>query len=276
MTAFRLIASIAIMLVAGVLLFVAGFGVYFAFSTAMEGVGGGDERERFISAVIEASSLLSGVALQIAGTAVWQRISLAYRALLWGIGLMLIPGFAAWLVEPDRLAIPIGQVLALALPLSLLGLAMVYWLYTREDAMSTSAVPRAEPVVEPPGRKRRIAAFIIALVAAVPLVPLIFPLAALSFNPLEASDEPNVWGGIAVITFGIGMVALVIAATFALVHPQRSMLPCATVAAWFTLSWLILFAGGSGDAREPAGWLVAGGTIAVPLFLGWLSQVPHN
>ncbi len=252
MPALRVVASIALLIAAGVLLFTAGFGIYFAISTASDGIGGGDERERVISALVEASSLPSGVAFLIAGTAIWQRLPLAFRAVLWGVGLMLVPGFATWLIEPDRPAIPIGQVLALTIPLALAGLVATYWLRTHESSPSTSVAPRTAPAVLP-GRKRRIAAFVIALITTVPLVPLILLFAALSFRPLEASGEPNVWGGIAVITFGVGMVAMVIVAAFAMVRPQRSMPPFLAVAIWFALSWLILFVGGSGDASDPAG-----------------------
>lgn len=275
MPVLRLVASVCILIAAGVLLFVAGFGIYFAISTASDGIGGADEREDLISAVIEASALPAGIAFLIAGTAVWQRTARVFRPLLTGIGLMLVPVVAAGLFEPDQGAFPIGRLLALVLPLALSGLAAAYWLGTLEGRSSTPEVQLSTPV-DVPGRKRRIAAFIIALLTTVPLVPLIFLFVALSFNPLEAGDEPNVWGGIAVIVFGIGMVALLVVATLAMVRPQSSMPPFVAVAVWFALSWLILFVGGSGDASEPAGWLAASGTIALPLCLGWLSRVPRD
>jgi len=275
-TALRVFATVAVLIAAGILLFIAGFGIYFAISTASDGIGGGDERARFISAIIEASSLPSGIALLIAGTTVWQQVPPALRALLWGIGLMLIPGFALWLIEPDRLAIPIGQVLSLALPLALVGLAATYWLRRHGGSTSTSAAPRTAPV-EPPGRKRRIASFVIALVTTVPLVPLIILFASFSFNPLEAGDEPNVWRGIAIIIFGIGMFALVVVAAIAMVRPQRSMLSFVAVSALFAFAWLLpALVGGFGGYIGLEEWVFPIATIALPLFFGWLSRVPED
>lgn len=277
MPALRLGVSIAFLIAAGFLLLVAGFGIYFAISTASDGIGGGGggERERFISTLIEASALPSGVAFLIAGAAAWQRDARAFRPILSGIGLLLFPIIAAALFGPVQRGFPTGDLLTYALLPAMVGLAATFWLQSHGNDPSTSVAPRDAPAVLP-GRKRRIAAFVIALVTTVPLVPLIFLFAALSFSPLEASGEPNVWGGIAVITFGVGMVAMVIVAAFAMVRPQRSMPSFVAIAMWFALSWLILFVGGSGDASDPAGWLVAGGTIALPLLLGWLSQVSDD
>lgn len=127
------------------------------------------------------------------------------------------------------------------------------------------------------GRNRRIASLVIALIATVPLVPLVFLFAALSFNPLEASDAPNVWAGIAIIIFGLGMVALVVAATRALVRPQRSMSPFVGVAVWLAFSWFVLtLAGGAG---ESTGWeegILPILSISLSLFLGWLSRSPET
>lgn len=274
--ALRLVASVALLIAAGILLFVAGFGIYFAISTASDGIGGGDERERFISALIEASAFPSGVALLIAGTIIWQHVSHAFRALPWGIGLMLIPGVAAWLIGPDRLAIPIGQGLAIALPLSLVGLAATYWLQTHGSDPPSSVASLSSAAV-PPGRKRRIASLVIALFLTVPLLPLVVFLAALSFNPLEAADEPNVWAGIAIITFGIGMFALVVVAAIAMVRPQRSMLSFVAVSALFAFAWLLpALAGGFGGYIELEEWVFPIAVSALPLFLGWLSRVPED
>ena len=272
MTARRLVAAVAIMIAAGVLLFTAGFGIYFAISTASDGIGGGDERRTFTAAVIEASALPAGVAFLIAGTGVWQRTPRAFRAVLSGIGLMLIPLIAALLFGADRYLAPIGLLLGLVLPLALLGLAAAYWLRTHEGGTPTTAESTPHPVVAFPHRKRRIASFIIALLATVPLVPLVFFLAAVSFDPLEANDEPEPGAGIAIIIFGIGMVALVIAAARALVRPPRSMMPFVGVAACFALAGIVAVGAGSFD--EGVVVPILGSLLS--LFLGWLSRVPED
>lgn len=250
------------------MLFVAGFGVYFAISTASDGIGGSDEREKFTAAVIEASSLPAGVAFLIAGSAIWQRSSHALRALLSGIGLTLIPFLAAWLFGPvDTLAV---SLLALVLALVLSGLAAVFWLRSQGDTPSTTPAQPPSPAVSR-GRSRRIASLVIALIATVPLVPLVFFLAAISFNPLEAGDEPDVWGGIAAIVFGIGGVALVIVAARALIRPHRSMMPFVAVAGCFALAGLLSVpSGGPEDVMFP----ILGSALSV--FLGWLSRLPED
>lgn len=133
MTALRLLGSAAVLIAAGLLLFVAGFGVYFAISTALDGVGGG-EREKFTSALIEASALPAGVAFLIAGSAIWQRSSHALRALLGGIGLTLIPFLAAWFFGPsDSLTV---SLLTVVLALVLSGLAALSRLRPHGDSPS--------------------------------------------------------------------------------------------------------------------------------------------
>lgn len=269
MTALRLFASVALLSAAGVLLFVAGFGIYFAISIASDGISGSDERERFTSALIEASSLPAGVALLIAGTGVWQR-SRAFRPLVSGIGLMLIPTIAVWLLGPDRMSIPIGQMLALELPLALLGLVAVSWLRWHGDSPSANLAQPPSPVVTR-GRQRRIASLVLALIATVPIVPLVFLLVALSFNPLEASDGPNVWAGIALIIFGIGGVILVIVAARALARPHHTMMPFVAVAACFALAGLVsVLSGRPEDVVFPILW------SSLSLFLGWLSRAPAD
>lgn len=92
------------------------------------------------------------------------------------------------------------------------------------------------------GLKRRVVAYIIAMVETAPLA----------------------------------VVIPVLVATRAVMRPQRSMQTFVTVAAWFALSWFILVVREPGDASKAAGWLVADGTIALPFVLGWFSRVPDD
>ena len=276
MTALRLFGSAAVLIAAGLLLFVAGFGIYFAISIASDGIGGNDEQERFTSALIEAGSLPAGVALLVAGSAIWQRSPHLLRALVSGIGLMLIPVVAAWMFGLDRMTIPIHQLFALELPLALSGLAAVSWL--RAHDISPSAPARQPPgQVVVPGQWRRIASLVIALIATVPLVPLVLFLAAINVNPLEAGDEPNVWAGVAFILLGIGGIALVVVTARALVRPHRSMSPFVAIAVWFAFSWFVLIL--AGGAGESTGWeegIVPILSISLPVILGWLSRSPET
>lgn len=124
--------------------------------------------------------------------------------------------------------------------------------------------------IELPGGKRQIATLIIALLVTVPSAPLVVFVAAISFNPLEAGQEPDVWSGVTGILFGIGMIGMVLAAAITLAAPKRAMRLFGTVAAWFAFNGLIAAFG----SMESRGFLIFPlMAIAVCLFLGWLSRV---
>lgn len=270
MPALRPIASVLILIAAVVLLTNAGVAIIAAIDTAF--FGGGDEREEFATGVIQASGLPAAVAFLIAGTTIWQRTARLFRPLLIGIGLLALPIITASLIRVDGTGDPPLRLLTQVLVLALLGLAAAFGLVPLERGRTTT--PGQVPVpVDPRGQKRRIAALLIALLVAVPLAPMIVFVTAISFGPLEAGQEPDVWSGVTGILFGIGMIGMVLAAAITLAAPKRAMRLFGAVAAWFAFNGLIA-ALGSMDSR---GFLIFQlMAIAVCLFLGWLSRVPEE
>lgn len=278
MPALRPVASVLILIAAVVLLANAGVAIIDAIDTVF--FGGGDEREEFATGVIQASGLPAAVAFLIAGTMIWQRTARVFRPLLIGIGLLLLPIITALLIPVEGTGGPPLRVLAQVLVLALLGLAAAYGLVPLERRRMVTPVPPPVPV-DPRGRGRRIAALIIALLATVPSAPMIVFLAAISFDPLEAWQEPNIGAGITVIAIGIGMIAMVILAALALVRPRWwSMLSFVILAAILAganiLLWVLAVVLGLDQSGQVEALLLPMAASVFLLVLGWLSRGPER
>lgn len=280
MTVLRIVAALALLIASGVLLFIAGFGVYFAISTAIDGIGGGDEQARFSLAVARACWLPSGVAFLIAGGAMWQRTGTVLRPLLIGIGVLLLPVIAALIIRPGESGDPFWRMFVIPLVVALPGSVAAFAFLSLERRRMDTPVPPPVPV-DPRGRGRRIAALIIALLVTVPSAPFIVFVAAVSFDPIEAGQEPNVWAGITAIAIGFGMVAMVIFAALALVRPRWwSMLSfvvlAGILAASNLLPWILGVVLGLDESGEVEALLLPMAASVLLLFLGWLSRLPET